>query len=448
MSTSVRNLCVETVPVSTLTPYGSNPRTHSKRQIEQLAKSIKAFGWTNPILVDDELGVIAGHGRLAAAKSLGFVEVPVMRLSGMSKAQRRAYVIADNRLAETAGWDQDLLRLEVGSLIEMDLEFEIEAIGFETGEIDVILAGEEVPAEPENVPEPAEGPAVCLLGDVWQLGRHRLVCGDALDAAAYAALLKGETVDTCFTDPPYNVPIAGHVSGLGKKTHDEFVMASGEMSDAEFSNFLTTVSARISAAVKPGGIVFACMDWRHICDLVAAGVAEIGELKNICVWNKDVGGMGSLYRSKHEMVAVFSNRGGRHVNNIQLGRFGRNRTNVWDYAGMNGRCDELAMHPTVKPTAMVMDAIKDVTARDGLVLDPFGGSGSTLLAAERCGRTARLIELDERYCDLIITRFEEATGQTAILEESGETFDLVREMRLDWGEDALASQSEGFADVW
>ena len=365
-----------------------------------------------------------------------------MRLSGMSEAQRKAYVIADNRLAETAGWDDDLLRLEIGSLIDMDLEFEIEAIGFETGEIDVLMAVEDGTGEAESVPEPEDGPAVCELGDVWLLGRNRLVCGDALEAASYDALLKCELADTCFTDPPYNVPIAGHVSGLGKKTHDEFVMASGEMSDAEFGNFLSAMSARISASVKPGAIVFACMDWRHICDLVKAGESEIGALKNICVWNKNVGGMGSLYRSKHEMIAVFSRRGARHTNNIQLGRFGRNRTNVWDYPGMARQREELAMHPTVKPTAMVTDAIKDVTARDGVVLDPFGGSGSTLLAAEGCGRSARLIELDRRYCDLIIRRFEEATGKSAILEETGETFSLAKEMRLEWGEDALRDLAE------
>ena len=442
MSAAIRDLRVETVSVSALKPYVNNPRTHSKRQVEQIARSIKTFGWTNPILVDDGLGVIAGHGRLAAAKSLGLTDVPVMRLSGMSEAQRKAYVIADNRLAETAGWDDDLLRLEIGSLIEMDLEFEIEAIGFETGEIDVLMAGEDNGSAAESVPEPEDGPAVCELGDVWLLGRHRLVCCDALAESSYDALMGGELADACFTDPPYNVPIAGHVSVLGKKTHNEFVMASGEMSDAEFGNFLSAMSARVSASVKPGAIVFACMDWRHICDLVKAGTAQIGELKNICVWNKDVGGMGSLYRSKHEMVAVFARRGAKHTNNIQLGRFGRNRTNVWDYPGMARQREELAMHPTVKPTAMVMDAIKDVTARDGVVLDPFGGSGSTLLAAEGCGRSARLIELDARYCDLIIRRFEDVTGKSALLEGTGETFSLVKEMRLEWGEDALRESAE------
>ncbi|MCF8880524.1 site-specific DNA-methyltransferase [Hyphobacterium sp. SN044] len=442
MTASIRDLCVETVPVSALKPYVNNPRTHSKRQIEQVAASIRTFGWTNPILVSDDLEIIAGHGRLEAARSLGLGEVPVMRLSGMSEAQRKAYVIADNRLAETAGWDEDLLRLEIGALIEMDLEFEIEAIGFETGEIDVLMAGEAHSADPESLPEPEDGPAVSELGDVWRLGRHRLVCGDALEAASYEKLMRGELADACFTDPPYNVPIAGHVSGLGKKTHDEFVMASGEMSDAEFGNFLSAMSAQISAYVKPGAIVFACMDWRHICDLVKAGEAEIGTLKNICVWNKDVGGMGSLYRSKHEMVAVFARRGARHTNNVQLGRFGRNRTNVWDYPGMSRQRKELAMHPTVKPTAMVADAIKDVTRVDGVVIDPFGGSGSTLLAAEGCGRSARLIELDARYCDLIIRRFEEAMGLSAIHEGSGETFSLVREMRRDWGLDAMGEPAE------
>jgi len=432
MTASIRDLRVETLPIRSLKPYPNNPRTHSKRQIEQVASSIRTFGWTNPILVSDDLEIIAGHGRLEAAKSMGLGEVPMMRLSGMSEAQQRAYVIADNRLAENAGWDDDLLKLEIGELIEMDLEFEIETIGFETGEIDVILAGEDECADHEEVPAPDEGPAVSRPGDVWILGRHKLVCGDALDEATYEALLRDEVVDTCFTDPPYNVPIASHVSGLGKKTHDEFVMASGEMSDAEFSGFLQTVAARICSALRPGGIAFACMDWRHICELVAAGEKEIGELKNICVWNKDAGGMGSLYRSKHELVAVFARRGGSHTNNVQLGRFGRNRTNVWDYPGVIGRRDELAMHPTVKPMAMVADAIKDVTPMDGLVLDPFGGSGSTLLAAESCGRSARLVELDPRYCDLIVSRFQAASGEVARLDATGERFSLVREIRLEW----------------
>lgn len=425
MTAAIRDLRVETVSVSVLRPCANNPRSHSKRQIEQIAKSIETFGWTNPILADGEGGVIAGHGRLEAAKSLGLTEVPVVRLADMSEAQKRAYVIADNRLAETAGWDEDLLRLEIGALLEMELDFEIEAIGFDTGEIDVILQGEEEDALPETVPDPDPGLPVSRIGDVWLLGRHRLVCGDALAAETYDALLGEETAATVFTDPPYNVPIDGHVCGLGSVKHPEFVMASGEMSAAEFRAFLDTMFVRLKAASRPGAIAFVCMDWRHIADLIRSGEAELGELKNLCVWNKEAAGMGSLYRSQHELVAVFRNGKAPHRNNVQLGRYGRNRSNVWSYPGVHSRRADLKLHPTVKPTAMVADAIRDVTAHGDLVLDPFGGSGATLLAAQETGRRAALAELDPRYVDLIVRRFEEATGEKGVLEKTGEDVDDV-----------------------
>lgn len=423
MTAPIRDLSVETVKVSALRPYANNPRTHSKRQIEQIAESIHTFGWTNPILVDGEYGVIAGHGRLEAAKTLGLDDVPVMRLADMSEAQKRAYVIADNRLAETAGWDEDLLRLEIGALLEMELDFQIEAIGFETGEIDVLLQDDDEDAPAETVPEPDPGPPVSRVGDIWQLGRHRLVCGDALDADTYTALLGEETADAVFTDPPYNVPISGHVCGLGSVHHDEFVMASGEMSAAEFRSFLDTMFARLQSASRPGAIAFVCMDWRHIADLIQSGEAGLGPMKNLCVWDKQAAGMGSLYRSQHELVAVFRHGNAPHRNNVQLGRQGRHRSNVWAYPGVHARRADLKLHPTVKPTAMVADAIRDVTAHGDLVLDPFGGSGATLLAAEETGRRAALAELDPRYVDLIVRRFQEATGEKAVLTNTGETIE-------------------------
>lgn len=419
----IRDLRVEMAPVTSLKPYAHNARTHSQKQIAQIATSICKFGWTNPILVDEVGGVIAGHGRLEAARQLGISDVPVVRITDLSPAQKRAYILADNKLAEQAGWDADLLRIELTELASLDLDFTIEDLGFETAEIDLLLSD----AEPktEMVPDPQDGPTVSCIGDIWQLGRHRLICGDALDPGTYKDVLEGKLVDAVFTDPPYNVPIGGHVCGLGAIQHDEFVMASGEMSDDEFRGFLQTVCVRLHEVSKPGAVSFLCMDWRHIEELIEAGKANLGELINLCVWNKNVGGMGSLYRSKHELVAVFKVPGAAHRNNVELGKHGRNRTNVWDYPSVVTRKADLKLHPTVKPVAMVADAIKDVTRRGDLILDPFAGSGTSLMAAEQTGRAAACVELDPRYVDVIIRRFQSATGQHATLAGSDMPFDAL-----------------------
>ncbi|MEX0645681.1 MAG: DNA methyltransferase [Parvularculaceae bacterium] len=425
------SLSIEYRAVSALKPYASNPRTHSNKQIRQIAESIKTFGWTYPILIDDEDGVIAGHGRIDAAKHLSLTEIPTIRLSSMTPAQKRAYVIADNRLAELAGWDKGLLAIELKGLLEMDLDFRIETVGFAPAEIDLLLeeAQKDAIEADDEVPAPTEGPATALPGDLWLLGEHRLFCGDALDPAPYARLLGAEKARAAFTDPPYNVRIDGHVSGLGRVKHDEFVMASGEMSEDEFTRFLKRTFENLSAFTADGAISFVCMDWRHAFELLAAGRSSFTELKNICVWNKTNGGMGSLYRSKHELVFVYKNGTAPHINNVELGRFGRYRTNVWDYAGANSfgeaRLEDLADHPTVKPISLVEDAIKDVTRRGDLVLDPFSGSGSTILAAERSGRRAAAIELDPKFVDVAIRRFEKATGVEAIHSENGKTFSEV-----------------------
>ncbi|MCR6643839.1 MAG: site-specific DNA-methyltransferase [Terricaulis sp.] len=426
---------IELVAVSALKPYARNARTHSKKQIDQIAASIKAFGFVNPILVDDDLTIIAGHGRLEAAKLLGLNEIPILRVSHLDAAQRRAYIIADNRLAEQAGWDPEILALELKELIALDLD--IEVIGFETAELDLLITAQE-DADPSasdgaDAAPPPPASAITQLGDIWEMGSHRLVCGDALDASVYADLLGEARADLIFTDPPYNVRINGHAGGKGKVTRHEFAMASGEMSRAQFEAFLNTSLGLASDHAKAGAIACVCMDWRHIGELLAAAEPLFEDLKNICVWVKSNGGMGSLYRSQHELVCVFKKAGPPHLNNVQLGKFGRNRTNVWNYAGVNAfgaaRDAELAMHPTVKPTALVEDAIKDVTKRGAIVLDPFGGSGTTLIAAQKCGRSARLIELDPRYCDVIVRRFQAFTGKAARLVSSGVAFDDLAERR-------------------
>jgi DNA modification methylase len=429
MPVHTKDLRIETVAVSSLRAYARNPRTHTKKQIRQIADSIRTFGWTNPILVDAEGGVIAGHGRLEAAKLLGIEHVPTIRLEDMSEAQKRAYVIADNRLAEIAGWDDDLLAVEMQALCEIDLDFDIEITGFEMADIDSLIAGLNGGNEGDDVdrlPDIDEtAPPITRLGDLWLLGRHRLLCADATNAESYARLLAGEQAQMVFTDPPYNVPIDGHVCGLGSVKHAEFAMASGEMSETEFTGFLETVLGQLAAHSVNGAIHFVCMDWRHLYELLTAGRAVYSEIKNLCVWNKTNGGMGSLYRSKHELVAVFKAGKGPHINNVELGVHGRYRTNVWDYAGINtfgkDRDAELAMHPTVKPVALVEDAILDCSRRGGIVLDAFSGSGTTIIAAERSARRGFGLELDPKYVDATLKRFRAFTGEEPVHADSGLT---------------------------
>jgi DNA modification methylase len=338
-------------------------------------------------------------------------------------------------LAELGGWDQELLALELGELSGMELDFDLEITGFETADLDRLLAPPSTgtAAEEDAVPEP--GPrAVSRLGDLWLLGSHRLLCADARQEAAYQRLLGGETAQLIFTDPPYNVPIQGHVSGLGGVQHREFAMASGEMSEAEFTEFLAVLFSRLVAASADGSIHFICMDWRHMGEVLAAGRLAYTELKNLCVWNKDNGGMGTFYRSKHELVFAFKNGTAPHINTFGLGDGGRYRTNVWDYAGANtfrrDRSEELAMHPTVKPVAMVIDAIKDCSRRGGVVLDPFGGSGTTLIAAERTSRRGHLIEIDPLYVDVIIRRWQVLTGREARHADTEQSFAQLSAERL------------------
>jgi DNA modification methylase len=422
-----RKLAIAYQPTSELTPRSNNPRTHSKKQIAQISNAIRRFGFTNPVLVDDDNGVIAGHGRLEAAKSIGLSEVPTVRLSDLSEAEIRAYVIADNKLAENAGWDRELLGLELRYLTELDIDLDVTVTGFELPEIDLLIgeltAGDDDPAD--AVVTVSAGPPVTRPGDVWRIGGHRLTCGDSTTAATYQALLGEDRAQLVFTDPPYNVPISGHVGGLGAIQHREFAMASGEMSPAEFTAFLKSVFSHLATFSMDGSIHFQCMDWRHVGEILAAGTAAYTDLKNICVWAKNNGGMGSLYRSQHEFVFVFKSGKAPHINNVELGKYGRYRTNVWSYAGVNGFGEDrgdLNLHPTVKPVAMVADAIRDCSHRKGIVLDAFVGSGTTLIAAERAGRRGYGIEIDPAYCDVTIRRLRAVCGLDAVLEATGQRF--------------------------
>lgn len=428
---------LESMALADLRPHDRNPRTHSKKQVEQIAESIRRFGFTNPVLVDRDGQVIAGHGRIEAAKLLGMATVPVLRLEHMTEAEKRAYIIADNRLAELAGWDNDLLALELAAVAELDSDFDLAITGFDVAEIEALLngleSGEQQEEEPIQIDEQA--PVVCRVGDMWQLGDHALICGDATDPDVYRRLLDQGKAQMVFTDPPYNVPVKGHICGLGKVQHDEFVMASGEMTEEQFTTFLRTVTSNLASFSDDGSIHYVCMDWRHMGELLAADRSAYAEFKNLVVWNKDNGGMGAFYRSKHELVFVFKNGSAPHINNFGLGQHGRYRTNVWDYAGVNSlkadRDEELAMHPTVKPVAMVADAIRDCSRRGGVILDAFSGSGTTIIAAEQTGRRARAIELDPRYVDVAIRRWQHLTGGKATLAGSDSTFDELSEMVAD-----------------
>ena len=436
--------------IDTLTPSARNARTHSKKQIRQIADSIEAFGFTNPVLVDRTGGVIAGHGRIEAARLLKMESVPTLCLADLTEEQVRAYIIADNRLAELAGWDREILAIELQELLTVDLDFDITLTGFEAPEIDILIGelNADTPGDPEeDIPLPDTGPAVTQVGDIWQIGEHRLICGDATDADVYAALLEEERAQLVFTDPPYNVPVDGHVCGLGRIRHREFAMAAGEMDEESFTAFLGTVFRNLTRFSQDGAVQFICMDWRHTGEMTAAGKMAYPSLLNICVWAKTNGGMGSLYRSQHELVFVFKAGTGKHINNVELGRHGRNRTNLWTYAGINSfgktRDADLALHPTVKPVALVADAILDCSKRNGIVLDAFAGSGTTLIAAERTGRRGYGIELDPRYCDVIVRRLAEAVGVPAIHQATGRTFDAIAANRMQAaGESSLPAPEE------
>ena len=425
-------LTIEHRPPRELKPYSRNARIHSQKQIAEIAASIKTFGFNNPILIDRDDGIVAGHGRVEAAKQLGLATIPTIRLDHLSEAQKRAYILADNKLAEKAGWDAEILAIELQHLMEIDLDFDIAVTGFELPEIDVLIEGLEtkpVKADPADEVPVIDGPVVTRPGDLWQIGPHRLICGDATKPESYVPLLAGEQAQLVFTDPPYNVKIDGHVSGLGSVKHREFAMASGEMTKAQFTGFLEKVFDNLVRSSIDGAIHFVCMDWRHMGEVLAAACGRYSDLKNLCVWSKTNGGMGSLYRSQHELVFVFKAGTAPHINNVELGKHGRYRTNVWTYAGANAfsatRDGDLAMHPTVKPVALVADAILDCSTRKSIVLDAFAGSGTTLVAAHKTSRRGYGIELDPLYCDIILARLAKVAKTEAILLETGKTFSEV-----------------------
>jgi hypothetical protein len=420
-STSLANLPLGIVYLSPdqLKLDSRNPRVHGQRHLKQLAKSIEAFGFNAPVLIDDDDIVIAGHGRVTAARQMKLLSVPAVRLSHLNEHQRRAYLVADNRLSELSSWNEQGLAEIMLELAEADLDFDIGAVGFSVAEIDLMVdgMGDERPDTADLLPDP--GPTVCCLGDRWQLGAHVVVCASALDPASYPPLMDDEKADLVAGDPPFNVPILGHVSGLGKVKHREFAQAVGELSESEFIAFLEHSFRNAADWSRDGSLHYWAMDWRHLHELITAARAVYDEQVNLCVWAKSNAGMGSFYRSQHELFGVWRKGKTRHTNNVELGRFGRSRSNVWQYPGANsfGRASDegnlLSLHPTVKPVALMADLILDSTQRGGLVLDPFLGSGSTLIAADKVGRRCRGIELDPAYVDTLIRRWQRWSGEQA-----------------------------------
>lgn len=433
----MNDLSIEHLPLNTLKPNPANARRHSQKQLHQIAASISEFGFNSIVVVDEESTILVGHGRVEGARIAGLATVPVMRVGHLTAQQKIAFALADNKIALNSDWEMDQLRVLWRELMGAEINFDVEVTGFGTAEIDLLIDGEASRDKPDRsdlIPA-IQAQAVSRPGDLWILGEHRLLCGDARDPSSFAEVMGEDQARLVFTDPPYNVPIDGHVSGLGTVKHREFQMASGEMSTAEFAGFLRTIFGNMADVSLDGAIHYICMDWRHMGEMLQAAHGLYSELKNLCVWNKNNGGMGSFYRSKHELVFAYKVGTAPHLNTIELGKHGRYRTNVWDYAGVNsfrsGRDAELEMHPTVKPTALVIDAIKDCSRRGDIVLDPFSGSGTTIMAAHKCRRRARAIELDPLYVDVAVRRWQSYSGAPATMAITGETFADIEQCRGD-----------------
>jgi DNA modification methylase len=417
--------------ISELKVNPQNPRIHSPQQIRRLAENIEIFGFLVPLLIDASDQIIAGHARKLACELLGITHVPTIAVKHLSSVQVQALLIAENRLSQLSRWDEKLLAQQIKSLAEVELDFNLEAIGFEMAEIDLMVQALNSEADDENddfLAENIDLPVISQYGDEWLLGPHRIKVGNSLDAATFNMLMRGEKAAMIFVDHPYNVPVKGHIGGRGGVQHKDFQMASGEMSTTEFTNFLIQSFSLLAAHSKDGALHFICSDWRHLREFITAGEGVYSEQKNLIVWTKTNGGMGSMYRSAHELIFLYKNGSAPHRNNIQLGRYGRYRTNVWQYPGMNSFArktpegDLLALHPTIKPTGLIAEAILDCTARKDLVLDSFLGSGSTLLAAELTGRVCFGIDIEPRYIDVSVRRWQAKTGKDAIHGSSGKTF--------------------------
>lgn len=424
----MKDLTIQTVKLTDIRVYKNNPKLHNKAQVAKIRESIRKFGFINPVLLDENMEIIAEHGRVAAATEAGMTDVPAIILSHLTDAQKRAYRIADNKLTELGKWSVELLKLELEKIESSCEDMDLSVTGFDSIELDTMFNADTTKAadaKTNAVPYIPENEIITRPDDIWQIGPHRIICGNSLDTDTFTNLMGNDLADMILQDPPFNVPVNGHVCGAGTVKHKEFVMASGEMSPDEFTEFLRQNFALCAKFSRSGALHYNFMDWRHKGEIVAAGRASFTDFINMCVWVKSSGGMGSLYRSQHELCFIFRNGKVSHTNNVELGRHGRYRTNVWQYAGVNafGRHKgDIRMHPTVKPVEMLQDAILDVTRRGEIVLDSFLGSGSTLIAAHKAHRICRGIEYEPLYIDTTIRRFQNLFGIDAVHIQSGKTY--------------------------
>lgn len=418
----------------TVKPSPHAARQHNQHQRRKLTNLLKKFGQVTPIIVDENYVIVDGHAVYETMLELGYDAIAVVVVANRTEAEIRALRLALNRISQDTQWDAPKLKAEFEALIA--LSFDLDLTGFDAVEIDMALSidapiGNTVEEAAADDVEPKPGPAVTQPGNIWHLGQHVIACGDARDASHLGALVGEARVAVVFTDPPYNVKISGFVSGLGKNQHREFAMASGEMSRDQFVTFLIAFIAALKSTLADGAILYVCMDWRHAGELIEAATQQGLEFKNLCVWVKSNAGMGTFYRSQHELVFVFKSGDASHQNNFGLGQHGRSRSNVWQYRGVNAfgkdRDELLGVHPTCKPVTMIADALLDVSRRGEIVLDPFLGSGSTLIAAEHVGRICIGNEIDAAYVDVAIRRWQKQTGRDAVNAATGETFAAVAE---------------------
>jgi DNA modification methylase len=432
---------VERAPEDLIVP-ARKLRKIEAAHVREVATAISTLGFCDPVLIDEQNRVINGVVRVEAAKLLGLPRLPCIRASHLSASERRLVRLALNRLGEKGSWDFDELKLELQELILEDAPIEI--TGFSMTDVDQLTLDGEPPAvEAGPLAPEADAKPIAQLGDIFALDQHRIICGDATDPHTLETLMSGDAAQLILTDEPYNVQIGGHVS---RGAHREFVMASGEMTDAEFQAFNAAWIGASLPYLCDGGLFGTFIDWRGYPAVMAAarqlGLAPF----NLIVWAKTNAGMGSLYRSQHELLPLFKKGKGSHINNVELGKNGRWRSNVWTYPGASSMGSDarqgLEHHPTVKPVAMLEDALLDMTERGDIVLDPFLGSGSTLMAAEKTGRRCRGLELDPRYVDVIVRRYQAVTGQQAVLESTGETYDQLAMRRQREGESRPVPRSD------
>ena len=427
---------LQMIDIALIIASNKSLRKHYRKQLQKIINAIKKFGFTNPLLVDKQLRLLAGELRLLAAKELGIKQIPVIILEDLTDEEAEAIRILDNRIAEDSEWNYANLQEVIENLGKFDISFE--DLGFETVDYDkIFLNNDSEESEVKNSEQEnadwldANIPKRANLWDLWRLGDNFILCANSLLQKAFEILMQGELAQIVITDPPYNCKVNGHVCGLGKVKHNEFAMASGEMTEAEFAEFISGFMQHLVKFSSDGSLHYIFMDWRNINIVLNQGKKYYTELKDIAIWDKGQGGMGSMYRSQHEMIPIFKNGKAKHQNHIQLGKYGRYRTNVWDYPGVRATNPEslelLKFHPTPKNVAMLHSILIDASSKNDIVLDCFGGSGSTLLAAERSKRRARLIEIDPRYVDVCIYRWEKETGKTAKLVKNYEEIEDGKE---------------------